>query len=110
MRCRIAIFVAMLLAIAAGAAMSQDSSTPAVQRRVVERAVPAYPDLARRMNIYGTVKLRARIAPNGSVKSIEVLGGNPVLIKAAEEAVGNWKFASATEETHELIELRFGPR
>jgi hypothetical protein len=36
--------------------------------------------------------------------------GDPVLIKAAQDAVMTWKFAPAAEETNELIELRFGPR
>jgi TonB family protein len=77
---------------------------------VVRQVVPTYPDLARKLHITGVVKLVATVAPNGNVNSVEVLGGNPVLIQAAEEAVENWKFAPAGEETHELIELRFGPR
>jgi hypothetical protein len=38
---------------------------------------------------------------------IEPVGGNPVLLKAAQEAVGNWKYAPAPDETQALIELRF---
>jgi len=51
------------------------------------------------MQISGVVKLRAAIAPNGSVKWIEPVGGNPVLLKAAQEAVANWKYAPAPDET-----------
>jgi TonB family protein len=68
---------------------------------------PVYPDLAKRANIHGVVKFRATIALDGSVKSIESLGGNPLLIKAAQEAVTKWKYAPALRETRELIELRF---
>jgi hypothetical protein len=32
-----------------------------------------------------------------------------VLLKAAQDAVGNWKFAPGPDETQELIELRFEP-
>lgn len=110
MRIRFSILVAMLLAIAAGAGIAQDSSRPAAQRKVIQRIVPTYPDLARRLQISGVVKLRVTVAPSGNVKSVEALGGNPLLIKAAEEAVGNWKFAPAAEEARELIELRFSPR
>jgi membrane protein involved in colicin uptake len=53
------------------------------------------------------VKLRATIAPNGMVKLIEPVGGNPVLIKAAQDAVSKWRYVPAPEETRELIELRF---
>jgi len=42
----------------------------------------AYPDLAKPLRISGVVKLRATVAPNGSVKLIKPVGGNPVLIKA----------------------------
>ena len=109
MRCRFLVLVVALLGVAMGAA-AQNSAPPERERKVVRRVVPTYPDLARKLQISGVVKLNATIAPNGSVKSMKVVGGNPVLIQAAEEAVGNWKFAPASEETHELIELRFGPR
>jgi len=109
MRCRFAVLVAALLSVAVSAP-AQNSAPPEPERKVVHRVVPTYPDLARKVHITGVVKINATVAPNGSVKSLQALGGNPVLIQAAEEAVGNWKFAPAAEETHELIELRFGPR
>ena len=82
---------------------------PSADRKVVQRVVPAYPELARSANIAGTVRLLAIVAPNGSVRSVQALGGNPVLIKAAQDAVTNWKFAPATEESREPIELHFDP-
>jgi TonB family protein len=97
----------VLLAAAASSAFAQDLDTSHQARAVVRKVAPIYPDLARRLRISGVVKLRATIAPNGSVKLIEPVGGNPVLIKAAQEAVGNWKYAAASEETRELIELHF---
>jgi TonB family protein len=109
MRFRFAVLVVALLAVTMGAP-AQNSAPPERERKVVRRVVPTYPDLARRLHILGVVKLNAAVAPSGNVKSIQVLGGNPVLIQAAEEAVGSWKFAPAAEESHELIELRFGPR
>jgi hypothetical protein len=51
--------------------------------------------------------LGAADAPDGSVKLIESVGGNPLLIKAAQEAVTKWRYAPALHETRELIELRF---
>ena len=76
----------------------------------MSKVPPIYPDLAKRTNITGIVKLKATIGPNGSVKSVEPLGGNPVLIKAAQDAVTKWKYAPAPKETRQLIELRFDTR
>lgn len=61
------------------------------------------------MNIRGTVKVEARVAPNGVVKSVEVKGGHPLLTQSAVTAVGHWKFEAAPHESKELIEIRFDP-
>jgi TonB family protein len=105
---RVILILLFFLLQTAATAPAQDSTLTV--RKVLLRVNPAYPDLARRMHISGVVKLRATIAPNGSVKVVEPLGGNPVLIKAAQDAVSNWKFAPAPEETREVVELRFDTR
>jgi TonB family protein len=76
-------------------------------RKVIERVVPAYPALAGRLNLRGIVRVKVSVLPNGTVKSAKALGGNPVLVQAAVEAVRKWKFAVASEESTELLELRF---
>lgn len=101
------IFILLLLLPVVKAASAQDSDTPRQVREVVHRVPPTYPDLARRLQISGMVRLRATVAPNGSVKFVEPVGGNPLLIKAAQEAVANWKYAPAPDETRELVEFRF---
>ena len=87
--------------------------SPTVQsessRKVVSRMAPAYPDLARRMFISGTVKVEATVSPNGRVKSTKVIGGSPVLTKAALDALQSWKWESASSESKELVELTFSP-
>jgi TonB family protein len=102
--------ILLSLAFASYAAMANDTPKPSSERKTVRRAPPTYPDLARKMNISGTVKLIITVAPNGTVKTVEALGGNPLLIKAAQDAVTNWKYVPATEETREVVELRFEPR
>jgi len=62
------------------------------------------------MGMNGTVKLFAVVAPDGKVKSVEPVGGSPVLIQAAQEAILQWKFAPAAAESKELIELHFSPQ
>lgn len=95
--------------IAVSAVTAEDSAQPEVERTVIRRVVPVYPDLARKIRLSGVVKLVAVVAPSGSVKSVSVVGGNPVLVKAAQEAVTAWKFAPAAQETRQTIELRFSP-
>ena len=102
-------FLLVLLTIAASASPAQGSDASPRARKVVYKVAPVYPDLAKQNHISGAVRVRATIAPNGSVRLVEPAGGSPVLLKAAQDAVGNWKFAPGPDETRELIELRFEP-
>jgi TonB family protein len=79
-------------------------------RRAINRVTPVYPALARRMHAGGVVKLEVVIRANGSVKSTKVLGGSPVLIQAATDAIRKWRFEAAPEDSTEVIELTFEPR
>ena len=81
--------------------------SPNSARKVTQRVAPDYPELARRMHIHGVVKVEAVVRPNGTVKSTRVLGGNPVLVDAASEAVGKWKFQPAQAETTEVVQVSF---
>jgi TonB family protein len=76
-------------------------------RKVASRVSPVYPELAKKMHIHGVVKVEAIVRPNGSVKSTRVLGGNPVLVDAAQDAVGKWKFESGPGETTEVVQVSF---
>jgi len=99
--------LALLLA-SAGKAQDQVSSDST--RRVVRKVVPNYPELAKKMNLGGTVRILATVAPDGTVRSVEARGGSPLLIKAAEDSLYKWKFASAAVETKESVELHFNPQ
>jgi TonB family protein len=79
------------------------------ERKAKVKTSPKYPDLARRMKIAGVVKVQATVSPNGSVKNIRVLGGHPVLANAVIDAVQNWRFETAPQETTETLEFRFDP-
>jgi TonB family protein len=107
MRRVIASAVIILMA-ATGLATAQNSTeTPTASRKVIQRVAPVCPELARKMHIQGTVKLEAIVKPNGSVRSTRVLGGNPVLVVAAADAVARWKFEAAPNETTEVVQLVF---
>ncbi len=60
--------------------------------------------------MHGTVKIEAVVRASGIVKSTRVLGGNPVLVNAAVDAVAKWKFEPGQNETTEVIQLEFDPR
>ena len=79
-------------------------------RKVINKTAPQYPSLARSMNIHGLVKVEALVLPNGTVKSVGVKGGHPLLTQSAVTAVGHWKFEPASHETKELIEIKFEPQ
>lgn len=78
-------------------------------RRVKTKIAPVYPDIARRMGISGTVKLSVVIATNGTVKNTTAVGGHPVLVNAAMDAVKKWKFEPAPGESTGTIEIKFAP-
>jgi TonB family protein len=78
-------------------------------RKVKNKVSPVYPEIARRMNITGTVKVMVIVAPNGTLKSSKAVGGHPVLVNAVMDAIKKWKFESATEESSGIVEFKFQP-
>jgi TonB family protein len=87
-------------------AMAQGELT----RKAKTKVAPTYPDLARRMNITGTVKVLVVVAPNGSLKDTKIVGGNPLLVNAAMDALKKWKFEPADSESTGTVEFKFQPQ
>jgi TonB family protein len=77
------------------------------ERRVINRIAPSYPESAKRMHVGGVVKLEVVVQPNGRVKTAKALGGNPVLIESANDAIQKWKFEAAPQETTEVVRFVF---
>ncbi len=100
-----AVMLAILLSNLAGAQSTTVSSGS--DRKVASRVAPVYPELAKKMHIRGVVRVEAIVRPNGSVKSTRVLGGNPVLVEAAQDAVSKWKFEPSQSESTEIVQLSF---
>lgn len=75
-------------------------------RKIKTRVEPAYPELARRMNLSGTVKFQVVVGTDGTAKDIKPVGGNPVLIQAAADALKKWRWTPG-EETTEVVAFRF---
>jgi TonB family protein len=78
------------------------------ERKIVKKVEAQYPSILKRRGIGGTVRLKVLIHADGSVKDVEVLGGNPALADAAEKAVRQWKFAPGGDSTI-TVALTFDP-
>ena len=102
------VLLAVVLVLLPLQSRGQDASVSA--RKVVIKTPAVYPTLARSMNIRGTVKVEAVVEPNGTVKTVDVKGGHPLLTQSAVTAVGHWKFEAAAHETRELVEIKFDPQ
>jgi len=59
---------------------------------------PKYPPEAKAARVSGTVRLRAVVAKDGSVKTLNVVSGDAQLAEAALEAVRQWKYDPITVE------------
>jgi protein TonB len=59
---------------------------------LVNKVQPVYPPLARQTRISGTVRLHAIISKSGSIQSLEVISGHPLLVRAAMDAVQQWRY------------------
>jgi TonB family protein len=86
--------------------VSQDH--PESTRKIINHVDPQYPSLARSMNLQGKVRADVLVEPNGSVKSVEIKGGHPLLVQSAQSALREWKWEPAPHETHEIVEVKFG--
>ena len=88
-------------------ALAQQASK--ADRRLVTRVEPDYPPVLKVRQIGGTVRLELTISPKGTVKSVSILGGNPVLAESAIAAVKQWVYAPADGVTTERVSLDFNP-
>lgn len=59
---------------------------------LLSRVVPVYPHIAITAGVQGDVKLHAIISKEGTIQSLTVMSGPPLLIQAALSAVEQWKY------------------
>ncbi len=53
---------------------------------------PKYPPDAVKAGVQGRVRLEALVGKNGSIKKLKVISGQPLLAKAATDAVSQWRY------------------
>jgi TonB family protein len=97
----------LALAMLAVGGFSQTSTGDEGKRKLKTKTSPVYPELARRMNVSGRVRIEIIITPEGRVRSTRVVGGHPLLVQACQDAVKEWKYLPAAEESTQIVEFDF---
>ena len=62
------------------------------QGLIVTKVQPEYPKKARKKKVQGAVLLRIFITPEGDVREVTLVSGDPLLAPAAIDAVKQWKY------------------
>lgn len=62
------------------------------QAQLISRIEPRYPPLALQIKKEGTVILHAIISRDGSITALDIISGHPFLVKAALDAVRQWRY------------------
>jgi protein TonB len=90
-----------------GAALITTVSAEDAPRRVsahvaataaISKVEPEYSQVAKQLRLEGKVDLEAVVDETGSVIKVETVAGNPVLARAAVEALKRWKFKPFLED------------
>lgn len=67
-------------------------SEPILEAQLISRIEPQYPRIAIQTRTQGTVQLHAIISRDGRITSLDVISGHPFLVKAALDAVRQWRY------------------
>jgi TonB family protein len=97
----------LLSCLLAAVAYPQAQPNTDAKRRLVQRAAPPYPALARSMALQGIVRLDVVVTPEGTVRTVAIRGGHPVLAQAAAYTVRQWRWERSSHETTEAVEIKF---
>jgi protein TonB len=62
------------------------------EAQLVHRVEPVYPRMAVLAGLQGEVRLHAIISKDGTIQSLSVTSGQPILAQAALEAVRQWRY------------------
>jgi len=63
-----------------------------MEGNLIRRVQPVYPQLAKAGRIQGRVVLAAVISRAGTIEDLRVVEGHPMLVRAAIEAVSQWRY------------------
>jgi TonB family protein len=80
-----------------------------VERKVVNRVEPEYPEALKRLYIGGVVRVEAVVSPTGAVESTQLLGGSPILGQSAMKAIKQWKYTPSGSKEKLIVQMEFDP-
>jgi len=90
-------------------------SSGVVTGMLINKVEPPYPVIARSARVQGEVVLTAVISKEGTIQNLQVVSGHPLLIKAAMEAVQQWRYRPyfvsgepVEVETNVIVTFRLG--
>jgi protein TonB len=63
-----------------------------MEGNLIHKVQPVYPPMARAVRVQGTVVLKAIISKSGGIENLQVLSGHPMFVKAAIDAVSQWRY------------------
>jgi TonB family protein len=108
-QCALALMLSSAVLITARPLPAQTVDQVAVERKVIARVDPEYPEALKRLYIGGVVKVEAVVASNGVVESTQLLGGSPILGQSAMKAIRQWKFSPSGGKEKLVVQVAFDP-
>jgi periplasmic protein TonB len=60
--------------------------------QLIHQVQPTYPPMAKQVRVQGVVEFTAVIGKTGNIENLQLVRGHPMLVKAAEEAILQWKY------------------
>jgi TonB family protein len=90
-------------------ACAQTAENNLSTRKLIAQVDADYPPDLKRAYIGGVVRLDIVVNPHGSVDSVRIAGGNPILAECAVKAVKHWKYSPAASATNIRVNLHFDP-
>jgi protein TonB len=100
-------FALLVLVSSQPPAFSQETNQGEIKRKLKTKVEPRYPALARQMKLSGKVKIEVVVSPDGRVKDARIIGGSPILVSAALDAIRMWRYEPSPKETVEVVEVNF---
>jgi TonB family protein len=92
--------IAMLI-VAAPAMLAQSEkhlSAAEALSAAIAKPQPEYTPIAKQLRLEGVVNMNAFVTEDGNVDKVELVSGNPILAKSAEDALKKWKFNKIVED------------
>jgi len=79
------------------------------ERKVLSRVDPDYPVALQKLYIGGVVRVEVVVSANGSVRSLKLLGGSPILGQSSMKAIKQWKYVPAPTDETLTVKIEFDP-